>query len=97
MDKKPDFDETGGIDPRTEAIALRYDSDRDGAPRVTAKGKGKIAERIIELAREAEIPIREEPDLLQIRDTCKTPLTRIKLIKSTPQKNFTLHLFAENN
>ncbi len=43
------------------AIALRYDG--RGAPRVTAKGRGKVAEHILELAAEAGIPVQEDPDL----------------------------------
>jgi len=43
------------------AIALRYDG--RGAPRVTAKGRGKVAEHILELAAEAGVPVQEDPDL----------------------------------
>ena len=32
---------------RIEAIALKYDQDKDLAPKVVAKGKGKIAEEYI--------------------------------------------------
>ena len=39
------------------AVALHYD--RTGAPRVIAKGKGTIGEKIIELARANDIPIEE--------------------------------------
>lgn len=47
-----------------KAVALRYDPNQDRAPRVTAKGARSIAERIIELAREKGIPLREDPDLV---------------------------------
>jgi flagellar biosynthesis protein len=39
------------------AVALHYD--RTGAPRVVAKGKGTIGAKIIEVAREHNIPIEE--------------------------------------
>ncbi len=39
------------------AVALHYD--RTGAPRVVAKGKGAIGQKIIEVAREHDIPIEE--------------------------------------
>src|SRR5439155_17072956 len=39
------------------AVALHYD--KTGAPRVVAKGKGVIGAKIIELAREHDIPIEE--------------------------------------
>jgi len=48
------------------AAALQYDQDKDKAPRITAKGKGLIAEKIIELARENGIPIQQDPGLVQI-------------------------------
>lgn len=43
------------------AIALQYDG--IGAPRVTAKGNDEIAQRIIETAREHNIPLEEDPAL----------------------------------
>ncbi|HZR89688.1 MAG TPA: EscU/YscU/HrcU family type III secretion system export apparatus switch protein [Bradyrhizobium sp.] len=39
------------------AVALQYD--RQGAPRVTAKGRGAIGRKIIEVARANDIPIEE--------------------------------------
>ena len=39
------------------AVALHYD--KTGAPLVVAKGKGVVGARIIELAREHDIPIEE--------------------------------------
>ena len=48
-----------------KATALRYDANTDTAPRVTAKGYGILAEKIIELARKEGIPIREDPDLIE--------------------------------
>jgi flagellar biosynthesis protein len=46
---------------RTTATALTYDPGVDQAPRVVASGRGKIAEKIIALAQENGIPIREDP------------------------------------
>ena len=51
--------------PRQVAIALGYNVDADAAPRVLAKGHGEIARRILELAREKNIPVRDDPDLVQ--------------------------------
>ena len=39
------------------AVALHYD--KSGAPRVVAKGRGSIGEKIIELAKAHDIPIEE--------------------------------------
>lgn len=46
------------------ASALSY-QDGDVAPSVVAKGQGKIAERIVEIAEQAGVPIREDPILLE--------------------------------
>jgi flagellar biosynthesis protein len=48
------------------AVALKYRTDQDPAPKVTAKGEGLVAERIIALAKENQVPIKEDPDLVQI-------------------------------
>jgi flagellar biosynthesis protein len=50
-------------DERRRASALHYEG--TGAPKVTASGQGYIADRIIEVARENGIPIREDPALSQ--------------------------------
>jgi len=50
---------------RLYAAALRYKAKEDDAPKMVAKGKGRIAEKIIALAQEHNIPIREDPDLVQ--------------------------------
>jgi len=42
-----------------KAVALHYDN--AGAPRVTAKGAGSVAERIEEVAKEAGVPIEHNP------------------------------------
>ena len=39
------------------AVALHYD--RTGAPRVVAKGRGSLGEKIIEVARANNIPVEE--------------------------------------
>lgn len=41
------------------AVALRYEN--EGAPVVTAKGGGSVAEQIEKLAREAGVPIEQNP------------------------------------
>lgn len=53
-------------DARRKAVALRYDGERDNAPRVIAKGAGHLAERIIEAAKEHGIHIHEDPDLAAV-------------------------------
>ncbi len=50
----------------TIAAAIKYDEKSDSAPRVTARGKGAIAEKIIELAKKNKVPIKEDPALVQV-------------------------------
>ncbi len=45
------------------AVALGYDPNEDGAPKVIASGKGALAERIIEQAQENKIPVHEDDKL----------------------------------
>lgn len=51
---------------RKEAVALSYDQNSSEAPKVVAKGKGKIAESIIDKAKEFDVPIQEDPSLIEI-------------------------------
>ena len=52
------------IDPA--AVALRYRKNQENAPIVTAKGKNKNAEKIIQLAQNNSIPIINNPELLHL-------------------------------
>ncbi len=45
------------------AAALKYDPQTDKAPRVIASGKGKIAEHILALGKEHNVPIYDDPEL----------------------------------
>ncbi|SIS37696.1 EscU/YscU/HrcU family type III secretion system export apparatus switch protein [Salimicrobium flavidum] len=51
---------------RKEAIALRYDPESGGAPQITAKGQGHIAERIMNRAEEADVPVQEDATLVEL-------------------------------
>jgi flagellar biosynthesis protein len=46
-------------------VALGYDPDKDNAPRVLAAGHGRVAERILEIARQNNLPIRDDPILAE--------------------------------
>ena len=48
------------------AVALSYDAAASPAPKVSAAGQGQIAERIIALAKENNVPIRHDPDLVTL-------------------------------
>jgi flagellar biosynthesis protein len=49
-----------------QAAALRYAQGKDAAPRLLAKGRGAVADRILEIARRNGIPIREDRELVQV-------------------------------
>ncbi len=51
---------------RKEAIALNYSPENNNSPTVIAKGKGKIAENIIEKAAENDIPVYEDRNLVEL-------------------------------
>jgi len=58
-------------DRRTlQAAALGYERGQDAAPRLLARGGGDVAQAILEQARQHDIPISKDPDLLQ----CVLPL-----------------------
>jgi len=49
-----------------KAVALKYQPKVDNAPQVIAKGKGKVAEKIVQIAREHNIYIQDDPDLIEL-------------------------------
>ncbi len=52
------------------AAALRYERSTASVPELVAHGRGKLAERILELAREHAIPVRQDPDLVELLTAC---------------------------
>lgn len=64
------------MDKSREAIALVYDGDQ--APTLTAKGEGDLAEQIIHLAMEYEVPIYENAELAKV-------LARLELGDQIPE------------
>lgn len=53
----------------TLAIALHYEKKDGGAPRVVAKGRGDIGEKIIAAAREHGVPLEENAALAEALST----------------------------
>lgn len=64
---------------RKTAVALGYDPASHDAPKVTAKGKGLVAEQIIEKAREHDIPVQEDPSLVEV-------LSQLELNERIPEQ-----------
>jgi flagellar biosynthesis protein len=52
------------------AVALRWSEAEEAAPSVVAKGEGALAERLLALAREHGVPVREDSDLMQLLSLC---------------------------
>jgi flagellar biosynthesis protein len=57
--------------------ALRYEG--SGAPKVVASGRGHVAEKILAAAREAGVPVREDPQLA-------TALSTLALGQDVPEE-----------
>lgn len=49
-----------------KSAALKYDRSKDSAPRIIASGKGNIAEKILKKAREENIPIKKDKDVVEV-------------------------------
>ena len=60
------------------ANSLQYQKEINSAPKITARGEGWVAEKIIEIAQERNIPIRKDKDLLNL-------LSEIDLGREVPE------------
>lgn len=54
---------------KPKAVALKYEKEKDAAPRVVAKGRGSVAEKIIETARVHNVPLHEDKNLVEVLET----------------------------
>lgn len=59
------------------AISIQYSTD-ETAPRVTAKGYGHIAEEILQIAKQHEIPVKQNAELTQL-------LAQVEIDEEIPQ------------
>jgi len=60
-----------------KAVALEYNKAANNAPKVTASGKGETAKNIIKIARDNNIPIKKDEDLVEL-------LSKIDIDKEIP-------------
>jgi len=65
------------LTPQQVAVALTYGKNQGGAPRVVAKGRGLIAQAIIERARQHGVYVHESEDLVGL-------LMRVELDQEIP-------------
>lgn len=64
---------------RKKAVALKYDSNVDNAPQIVAKGKGLVAQKIMELAAANNIPMHQDSSLANI-------LVELELLEEIPEE-----------
>ncbi|NLP43270.1 MAG: flagellar biosynthesis protein FlhB [Peptococcaceae bacterium] len=62
---------------KKKAVALAYDN--IGAPKVVAKGRGHIAQKIIQLAQKEGIPLQKNSDLVEA-------LLQVELSQEIPEE-----------
>ena len=60
-----------------KAVALKYDNEKDKAPKVTASGTHETAKNIIKIATQNNIPIKKDEDLVNM-------LSQIELNQEIP-------------
>ncbi|GGI14256.1 EscU/YscU/HrcU family type III secretion system export apparatus switch protein [Gottfriedia solisilvae] len=74
---------------RKEAIALKYNTELDSAPKLVAKGKGVIADEILSKAKEFGVPIQEDPSLVEV-------LSQLEINQTIPEDLYSVvaELFA---
>jgi flagellar biosynthesis protein len=68
---------------REQAVALRYDEDRDETPVVVAKGKGIVAKKIIEEAKRHDVPVQQDASLVEV-------LSKLELNQQIPPELYQL-------
>jgi flagellar biosynthesis protein len=49
-----------------KAVALGFDEKQDPAPKVLAQGRGKIAEKIVKIAKENNVPLHRDANLIEV-------------------------------
>jgi flagellar biosynthesis protein len=62
-----------------KAVALSYDSSQQAAPKVMAKGSGLIANSIIQKAKQHQIPLQEDPSLVEL-------LSQLQINETIPEQ-----------
>ncbi|MEN4044920.1 EscU/YscU/HrcU family type III secretion system export apparatus switch protein [Sulfurimonas sp. NWX367] len=66
---------------KEKAVALKYNKEKDQAPLVSAKGEGKTAQKIIQLAKENGVPLKKDEDLVEL-------LSKVELDKEIPPQMY---------
>lgn len=78
-----------------KAVALEYNEKTDAAPKITASAKGVMAEKIMEIARENNIPLHTDADLVEILSVLEIDATIPVEVYSVVAEIFT-HIYEQN-
>lgn len=72
------------LDPQAEkkAVALKYDVEKGKAPKVVAKGKGYVADNILDAARKGQVPVYQNKSLVNM-------LMALEIDKEIPAQLYT--------
>ncbi|MGI2293025.1 EscU/YscU/HrcU family type III secretion system export apparatus switch protein [Paenibacillus sp. GXUN7292] len=80
---KEQLDEAAERTAPRKAVALKYEPEKGTAPVLIAKGKGELADRILALASENNVPIQEDASLVEV-------LSKLDVEQEIPAELFTL-------
>jgi len=72
--------EASELNKRKRSVALAYDK-ADRAPRVVATGSGEIAKKILALAEEHNIPVKQDDSLVEL-------LSKLELKAEIPESTY---------
>jgi len=79
----------------TKAIAIKADGEK-GSSKITAKGEGKLAERILDIAFAEGVKVRQDKDLTELLDALEVespvPLEALHAVSLILER-----VYAENN
>jgi len=66
---------------KEKAVALEYDNAKNSAPKVIAKGEGKSAQKIIQIAKENGVTLKKDEDLVEL-------LSKVELDAEVPPEMY---------
>ena len=66
---------------KEKAVALKYNKEKNQAPVVSAKGEGRTAQKIIQIAKENGVAIKKDEDLIEL-------LSKVELDKEIPPQMY---------
>lgn len=80
---KRSMDDSPRDPAKLKAVAVKYDVDANKAPKIVAAGRGKIAESIVKLAEDNNVPLYEDPTLADL-------LSKLEVETEIPPELYTL-------